>query len=331
MLFSLFLIVVVLILLVFYFLDNSVKLDKLKDRHIFVTGGSKGIGYELAKIAVQHGAHVTIVARNIQDLDKAKLNLIKLSNSLKQNVLAYSVDVSEHVFNIEKIVAESVQNSGPIDLLACCAGTAIAKTFEDTSERDFHQMMNINYFGSVNIVKSCLPSLKKSKDGKILLFSSLGGVFGLYGYSAYAASKFAIVGFAEVLSMELNPHNISVTVSFPPDTDTPGFKLEQIDKPQITQLISEEGGLFDAKTVAEKALYDTLKGEFISTVGMNGHVLVNLCSGMMPTKSWLLRLFQIFTMGLFRIIGLHFLYSCSKTINKVHKNQTQIPKYNKEN
>lgn len=319
--FLLFLFVVVLLVAIGAFLyvrtQNNGALQKLESRHVLITGGSKGIGYELAKLAVEKGANVTIVARNKDDLEKAKLELIKISNPDSQHVLAYSVDISENTFNIEKIIAEAEDSSGPVYLLACCAGTAIAKTFADTSVDEFHKMMNVNYFGTVNTVKSCLDSLKKNENGaQVLIFSSLAGLFGLYGYSAYSASKFALVGFAECLQMELRPFNIGVTVSFPPDTDTPGFKLEQVGKPEITKLISEEGGLFLPEAVAKKSLIDSLSGEFISSIGLNGFVLTSLCSGMMPTKSWLMRLAQIATMSLLRIVGLHFIISCDKTILK---------------
>ena len=74
---------------------------------------------------------------------------------------------------------------------------------------------------------------------------------GLFGYTAYAASKFAIRGFAEALEMELKPYNITVTVSFPPDTDTPGFKEEEKGKPKETKLISAAAGLFKPDVVAK--------------------------------------------------------------------------------
>lgn len=307
-------------LLIYDRLTSGDGLKNLRGKHVLITGGSKGIGFELAKLAVQSGASVTIVARNGNDLESAKLNLIMAASESKvdeQKILAYSVDVGEKVEVFESIVSTAEGESGPIYLLACCAGSAISKRFEDTSVADFERMMRVNYFGSVNTVKACLSSLKANPGGgRILFFSSLAGIFGLYGYAAYSASKFAVVGLAEVLAMELLPHNITVTVSFPPDTDTPGFKLEQVGKPQITKIISEEGGLFPPNEIAKRALLDSLQGEFISTNGMNGHVLTTLCSGMMPTKSWSLAAFQVLFAGLLRVIGLHFLNTCSKSIKK---------------
>lgn len=294
-------------------------LTKLKGRHVFITGGSKGIGLDLAKIALQHGAHVTIVARNQDDLDKAKIELLKLANTETQKVLAFSVDVSESHFNVERVVAEAEVECGQIFLLACCAGNAIARKFEDSDSKLIKQMMDSNYFGVTNTIKACLPSLKKNYHrSHILIFSSLSGLFGFYGYPAYSAAKFALVGLAECLSMEFRPYNISVTVSFPPDTDTPGFKDEQVGKPEVTRLISEEGGLFPPARVARRALVDAVCSEFVSYVGLNGFVMTTMACGMMPTRSWLRRTMQVILMGPFRLVGLYFLYICDRIILRKH-------------
>ena len=121
--------------------------------------------------------------------------------------------------------------------------------------------------------------------------------------------------------MELRPHRISVTVAFPPDTDTPGYEQEQVGKPEITKRISEEGGLVAPAVVAERALADTLAGEFVSSVGLNGFVLTSLCAGMMPTRSWALRVAQVATMSLLRVVGLHFLSTCERTVLKMEKEE----------
>lgn len=308
-----------LYLAIYYNSLKNAMLTKLKSRHVLITGGSKGIGKEMAKIALKYGAHVTIVARNSDELDKVKLELIKQSNPEVQNVQAFSCDVTGSPSNIEQVITEAEQASGSVFLLICCAGTAIARTFDDTPLDEFHRMMDINYFGTVNTIKAALPSLKKNyARSHILMFSSLAGLFGLYGYSAYSASKFALVGLAESLAQELRPFNIKLTVSFPPDTDTPGFSNEQIGKPEITKQISEDGGLHSAAEVAQKALCDTLCSEFISTVGLNGFVLTSLCAGMMPTRSKLMRISQVITMGLFRLLGLHLLYTWDRKILKAH-------------
>lgn len=292
-------------------------LSQLKGRHVFITGGSKGIGLELARICVENGASVTILARNKTVLDSAKLELIKSSVPAQQKILALSVDVCDGIERVKGAVQDAERQSGPIDLLVCCAGTAIAREFADTTEEQFKHLMSVNYFGTVNTVKAALGSLKKSKNSpNILLFSSLAGLFGLYGYSAYSASKFALVGFAQVLSMELAGDGIGVTVSFPPDTDTPGFEVEQVGKPELTKVFSEEGGLVEPRIVAEGALIDALDRQFASSVGLNGKILTLLCAGMSPTRSWFLCALEVISAGLLRIFGLQFVWSCHKQVKQ---------------
>ncbi|KAH7643138.1 hypothetical protein DERF_010540 [Dermatophagoides farinae] len=313
-------IIILAIIYLYEWFKSLCHLKQLNGRHVFITGGTKGIGLEIAKICVKNGANVTIVARDEECLQQTKIDLISMANNCdQQNILTFSVDISNRQpFQLERAIFDAESDSGPIDLLICCAGTAIARTFNECSLDEFHRMMNVNYFGTVNTIKTCLQSLKKSQmnPARIMIFSSIAGLFGLYGYSAYSAAKFALVGLAESLDMELRPHNIRITVSFPPDTDTPGFANEQHGKPKITELISDEGGLFTPEQVAKKSLNDFLNNQFISTVGLNGFVVTTLCSGMMPCYSWSQRLLQISTMGPLRAIGLYFLYSCEQIVQK---------------
>lgn len=88
--------------------------------------------------------------------------------------------------------------------------------------------------------------------------ASQAALAGIYGFSIYSATKFALRGLAETVSMELKPYNVSVTLALPPDTDTPGFERENVGKPIETMLISESGGLYRPDVVAKKILDDAL-------------------------------------------------------------------------
>ena len=110
--------------------------------------------------------------------------------------------------------------------------------------------MRVNYIGGVYCSKSVVESMKSRKFGRILFVSSQAGQLGIYGYTAYSATKFALRGLAEALQMELKPFNVYISVSYPPDTDTPGFNEELKDKCEETCLISESSGLFKSKDVA---------------------------------------------------------------------------------
>lgn len=81
---------------------------------------------------------------------------------------------------------------------------------------------------------------------------------GIFGYTAYSSTKFALRGLAESLAMELQPYGISVTLSLPPDTDTPGYAVEELSKPKETKAISQMANLVQPEAVAEKTLEDAL-------------------------------------------------------------------------
>lgn len=177
---------------------------KLNGKHVLITGGSKGIGKALAEEALKAGANVTIFARNQEDLDDTKMYLLKKTvNPQKQKVLAISVDVSRDIFPIEQAISDAESELGPVFMLVNCAGTSMSGRFDETPLHEFKRMMDINYMGSVLTTRAVLPSMKAQNEGCIVFVSSVAGLLGLYGYSAYSSSKFAIVGLAEVLAMEV--------------------------------------------------------------------------------------------------------------------------------
>lgn len=176
----------------------------LKDKHVLITGGSKGIGKSMAIYALNSGAHVTIIARDEDLLEATKLELLKMiSTPSHQKVMSISVDVTSDYYSIEKAVSDAEAELGPVFMLINCAGTSIAARFDETPLKEFKRMVDINLMGSIMFTRAVLPTLKSQKEGVILFVSSISGLIGLYGYSAYSASKFAVVGLAEVLHMEV--------------------------------------------------------------------------------------------------------------------------------
>jgi len=86
--------------------------------------------------------------------------------------------------------------------------------------------------------------LQSNCGGRIVITSSCAGQIGLFGYTAYSSSKFALRGFAESLVMEAAPSNIFVTLAYPPNTQTPGFDKENEAKPALTRQMEDEAGLY---------------------------------------------------------------------------------------
>lgn len=139
---------------------------------------------------------------------------------------------------------------GGLDVVIASAGVTNPNYFESLPVSEFQRIMNINYMGCVVTVKTAVPLMKKSGGGRFVLVSSMAGLAGVHGYSAYAPSKYAIRGLAEVLSMELRPYNIYFSISNPPDVDTPMYAQENKTKPEECKLISEGTGVFKPEQLA---------------------------------------------------------------------------------
>ncbi|KAG8187411.1 hypothetical protein JTE90_009487 [Oedothorax gibbosus] len=320
--------IIILISVIFYLYLRKKKALLLDNEHCLITGGSSGIGLAMAIQAAKAGANVTIIARSKERLESAKEQISLVTKNSNQVVLSFSEDISKDESNLRYIVEKAETQAGPITMLINCAGTSICHRFEDTSTQDFNNMLNVNFIGSVNMTKAVLPLMKSRKNGHIVFVSSLAGLIGLYGYTAYSGSKFAHVGLAECLQMEVRPYNIGVTVSFPPDTDTPGFAEEVKDKPIETIQISESGGLFSAEEVATKTLQDVMNNKFMSTVGFEGWMLCMLCSGATPVNSYLDLIIQVLTMGLFRIVLFVYMKQFEWTIQKCAEEKERKDKKN---
>ncbi|KOC69550.1 3-ketodihydrosphingosine reductase [Habropoda laboriosa] len=292
-----------------------------------VTGGSSGIGKCVAITAARNGAHVTIIARDVQKLEVAKNEIIRAcKNKDTQKVEYLSLDISQDYNAVEKALSDLEKTMGPIYMLVNCAGTAICGKIEDTSVADLKKMIDINFMGSYYCIKAVVQKMKSSQEGIIVLTSSQAALLGIFGYSAYCSTKFALRGLAESISMELAPYNISVTLSLPPDTDTPGFATEGLSKPLETKLISETSALVSPEVVANKLFKDALAGKFFSTVGTEGFMLTVLCCGMSPFSSIKELLVQSMLMGVFRLVSACYLVHFQKIIRNCMKTRDRNKK-----
>ncbi|XP_078046615.1 3-ketodihydrosphingosine reductase [Augochlora pura] len=321
------LIIITLLLVRYYFFQGHLK--DVNNKHVVVTGGSSGIGKCVAITAAKRGANVTIIARDVQKLEVARNEIIRAcKNKDTQKIEYLSLDVGQDYETVEKALSDLEKTMGPIYMLVNCAGTAICGKIEDTRVVDLKKMIDLNFLGSYYCTKAVVQRMKATQEGIIVLTSSQAALLGIFGYSAYCGTKFALRGLAESISMELAPYNVSVTLCLPPDTDTPGFAVEELTKPLETKLISETSSLVSPEVVANKLFKDALAGKFFSTIGVEGFMLTVLCSGMSPVGSITELLVQSLLMGPFRLISafylIHFkriIKNCIKTRDKNKKSE----------
>jgi len=211
---------------------------------------------------------------------------------------------------------QAQEKLGPVDMLVNCAGMSLSGKFEDLEVSTFERLMSVNYLGSVYPSRAVITTMKERRVGRIVFVSSQAGQLGLFGFTAYSSSKFAIRGLAEALQMEVKPYNVYVTVAYPPDTDTPGFAEENKTKPLETRLISETVSVCKPEQVAKQIVKDAIQGNFNSSIGSDGYMLSSLTCGMAPVTSITEGLQQVVTMGLFRTIALFYLGSFDSIVRR---------------
>ena len=203
-------------------------------KKLLITGGSSGIGRSAALLAASWGADVAIVARGRERLDATLEELRKVGDG---RYIALALDVSDRAA-IERAVPQILEELGGLDVLVNNAGLAHPGYIGEIPHDVFDLMMNVNYHGAVNVTRAFLPHFEAQRSGNICNVSSVLGFMGVFGYTAYAASKFALTGFSECLRQELVHQNVGVTVVYPPDTDTPQFHAENEIKPAETKMLS---------------------------------------------------------------------------------------------
>lgn len=187
---------------------------KTPKKTILITGGSLGLGYEIAKHYTLKGFNIIICARDKKNLLKAKFLLEKLKND-KQKIFAFKADISNET-DVKRLFNNVSNKFKKIDVLISNAGVYGPKgDFEKISWIEWKKAFQINCFGSIYLVKIFLKLLKKSSRGKIIQLSGGGATSPLPNLSCYSASKAAIVRFMETLSLEMAKYKIDINCIAP--------------------------------------------------------------------------------------------------------------------
>lgn len=243
----------------------------------YVTGGSSGIGFAIARELLRAGARVALIARNEERLAKAEAELAGVRGP--DAVTKLSLNVSDRRAAEQSLPALVERFGGP-DLLVNSHGATGVFYFEETSHDDLIRLLDTNIGGAWNTMQLLLPELERRR-GTIANVASVAGFLGVIGYSAYSASKFGLIGLSEVLRNELKPRGIRVCVLCPPDTDTPMLREENIRKPYETKVMSETLPLKSAEYVARAFLRGLGRKRFLIVPGFMGRLSL-LVKGVAP-------------------------------------------------
>jgi len=181
---------------------------KLKGKSAIITGANQGLGYEIAKQFILEGANVVLCARNNELLESATKELLTLAKDNK--IFSLQTDISNYS-QVESLVQQAVKELGSIDILVANAGVYGTKgPIEDIDWDEWSNAIDINLKGTVFLCRAIVPHMKKNDSGKIIFISGGGATKPLPFLSAYAASKAAVVRFAETLAEEVKDSHIDV-------------------------------------------------------------------------------------------------------------------------
>ena len=144
----------------------------------------------------------------------------------------------------------------------------------------------MNYLGTVYPLKALVPAMRKRGSGAVVLISSGAGLVGLFGYTPYAPTKFALRGLAEALRGELKSSGVHVMIVYPPDTDTPQLVEENLTKPVETKALTAGAGLWTADAVAAATLKGLAGRKFTVTPGFQLTILLWFQSVLAPFLNW---------------------------------------------
>jgi short-subunit dehydrogenase len=194
----------------------------MKDQRIILTGASEGIGRALAVRLAGEGARLILAARNAERLQ----SVVEECRELGAKAYAVPTDVTDPTACSE-LIRSAIAHFGDIDVLILNAGVTMWSRFDRITDHGvFEDLMRVNYLAPVRLTALALPYLRRT-CGHVVAIASVAGITGVPERTAYAASKHALVGFAESLRIELKPAGVAVTVV------APDFVVSEIHKRAI--------------------------------------------------------------------------------------------------
>ncbi|MCL2413646.1 MAG: SDR family oxidoreductase [Bacteroidales bacterium] len=247
-------------------------MDKFyKNKVAVVTGASSGIGKAIAFELARRGTKVVLSARREDKLQDVVQTIRDNGGEAIYDVMDVTVEEE-----CKKLIDKTINQYGKLDILVCNAGISMRANFKDVNMDVLHRLMDVNFWGTVYCAKYALPYLIESK-GSLVGLSSIAGIHGLPGRTAYSASKFAVTGFLETIRIENLKNNLHVMIA------VPGFTATDIRFRALIADGSEQGGtprneekMMTAEKVA-KRVADGIQGrKRLLVLDTSGRIIVLL-------------------------------------------------------
>ncbi|MBP2623619.1 3-oxoacyl-[acyl-carrier-protein] reductase [Streptococcus oricebi] len=238
---------------------------ELKNKNVFITGSTRGIGLAIAHKFASCGANIVLNGRGSISED-----LLATFSSYGVKVVAISGDVSDSQ-DAKRMVQEAVTSLGSVDILVNNAGITRDKLMLKLTEADFEQVLKINLTGAFNMTQAVLKPMTKARAGAIINLSSVVGLTGNIGQANYAASKAGLIGFSKSVAREVAARNVRVNVIAPGfiESDMTEGLPEKIKEASLAQIPMKRFG--NTQEVADVALFlasqEYLTGQVIAIDG----------------------------------------------------------------
>ncbi|KAL0909992.1 hypothetical protein M5K25_020911 [Dendrobium thyrsiflorum] len=254
----------------------------IKDRHVFITGGSSGIGLALARQVAAEGARVSILARSRKRLEEAR-EAIRLATGVE--VTIFSADVRD-----AEEVARAIEEAGPIDVLVCNQGVFVPQELEKQELEEVKFMVDVNLMGTFHLIKAALPAMKRRTretglPASITLMSSQAG-------------------------QDYHVHLINLFCGFV------FLSAEQKRRPELTKIIAGSSGGMKADDVAKVSLNGIKYGRFIIPCNFEGTMIAIATAGLSPQSSFMTAFIEVVGASFMRLVGLFFQWNWFSSIEK---------------
>ncbi|CAN5774036.1 SDR family NAD(P)-dependent oxidoreductase [soil metagenome] len=250
-------------------------MNNFKDKIVWITGASSGIGEALAKAFAAEDAKLVLSARRKEELERVKKEC-KLSDS---DCLILPLDLSD-TSSIDLMTQLVLAKFSRIDVLVNNGGISQRSLAKDTPIEIDRKIMEVNFFGQVAVTKSVLPVMLRQKQGQIIVMSSIAGKFGFWFRTAYSSSKHALHGFFEALRLETESEGIKILIAVPGKIQSDisihalkedGSKNNVMDKSQLEGMPAEECAAIILEAVKNNKEEILIGGREIKAVWLKRH------------------------------------------------------------
>ncbi len=225
--------------------------NRMEQKSVIVTGGSKGLGRGIAQVFAREGAKVLVVARQQDAGERTAREIVDAGGTAS----FFRADVSNWD-DVEAMAEAAVDRHGGIDILCSNAGIFPSARVEEMTQVEWDTVNSVNLKGTFFAVKACLPELKKKEEGRILLTSSITGpITGYPGWAHYGATKAGMLGFMRTAAIEFARYNITINAVMPGNIMTEG--LDDIGEDYLRRMEQSipMGKLGDPEDVAYAMLF----------------------------------------------------------------------------